>query len=282
MNKKSNPLEQFYRTATTSVKLPSRGKYYDDGVLTLNDDAEISIFPMTAQDEITLQNPDALLSGEAVTTVIKSCVPGVSNPKKLLSCDIDVLMIAVRVASYGDSASMDADCPKCEEPNTFTMNLDTLLNHTEILDDNYEVVLENNLTVFVTPGRFESLVKQQKAAFQNTKLEQAIINPDLSDEQRMKILSQVFEQVSKFNYELVLEAVQKVVFTDGEGELVEITDRNHIGSWLKNIDKTTSDKIQEKIAEINKVGIEKTLTAACTKCEHTWDANIEFNPVNFS
>jgi hypothetical protein len=162
------------------------------------------------------------------------------------------------------------------------MNLDTLLNHTETLDDSYEVVLENNLTIYVTPGRFESLVKQQKVAFQSTKLEQAIVNPDLSDEQRMKILSQVFGQVSKFNYELVLEAIEKVVFTDEEGEIVEITDRNHIGSWLKNIEKTTSDKIQEKIAEINKVGIEKTLTATCLKCEHTWDARIEFNPVNFS
>jgi len=262
MSKTENPLTKFYRTATTSVKLPSRGRYYEENTVTLNDDGEISIFPMTA--------------------LIKSCVPDVSNPKKLLSCDIDVLMIAVRVASYGDNASMDADCPKCGTENTFTLNLDTLLNHTETLEDSYEVILDNNLTVYITPGRFDGLVKQQKAAFQNTKLEQAIINPDLSDEQRMKILSRVFEQVSKFNFEIVHEAVQKVLFTDDEGELVEITNKNHIGDWLMNIGKATSDKIEEKIAEINKVGIEKTLTATCTKCEHTWEARIEFNPVNFS
>ena len=281
MNKEANPLAQFYRTATTSVKLPSRGKYYDDDVLTLNDDGEISIFPMTAQDEITLKNPDALLSGEAVTKVIKSCVPSVNKPKKLLSSDIDVLMIAVRVASYGDDATMDANCPKCEENNTFTLNLDTLLNHTDTLEDSYEVILDNNLTVYITPGRFEELVKQQKAAFQNTKLEQAIVNPDLTDEQRMKILSQVFEQVSKFNYQLVLESISKIVFTNDEG-LQEVTDRKQIGEWINNIEKADTDKIQEKIGEINKVGIEKTLTASCTKCEHVWDARIEFNPVNFS
>ena len=281
MSKAPNPLVQFYRTATTSVKLPSRGRYYEDGVLKLNDENEISIFPMTAQDEIMLQNPDALLSGEAVTTVIKSCVPDVQNPKKLLSCDIDVLMIAVRVASYGDDASMDSKCPKCDESNTFTLSLDTLLNHTETLEDSYEVVLENNLTIYLIPGKFENLVRQQKAAFQNTKLENAITNPDLSDDQRLKILSQVFEQVSKFNYELVLEAVSKVVFTNDEG-LQEITNRKHIGEWLKNVEKSTIDMIHEKIAEINKVGIQKVLSATCTACEHTWEASIEFNPVNFS
>lgn len=281
MNKELNPLTQFYRTATTSVKLPSRGKYYEDGVLNLNDDGEVSIFPMTAQDEITLKNPDALLSGEAVIKVIKSCVPDILKPKKLLSSDIDVLMIAVRVASYGDDATMDTECPKCKEDNTFTLNLDTLLNHTETLDDSYEVVLNSNLTVFLAPGKFEGLVKQQKAAFQNTKLEQAIINPDLTDEQRMKILSKVFEQVSKFNYELVLEAITKVVFTNEEG-LQEVTDRSQIGEWINNIQKGDTDKLQAKIAEINKIGIEKTLSATCDKCEHTWDASIEFNPVNFS
>lgn len=283
MSSAPNPLAKFYRTATTSVKPPSRGAFYDEGVINLNDDGEISIFPMTAQDELILQNPDALLNGEAITKVLKSCVPDVPHPKKLLSCDIDVLMIAVRVASYGDDATMDSKCPNCGEDNQFTLNLDTLLNHSETLEDSYEVVLENNLTVYLIPSRFEGTVRQQKAAFQSTKLEQAIVNPELSDDARLKILSQVFERVSKFNYDMVLEAISKVVFTEEEeGEIVEITDVKHIGAWLQNVDKSTTDKIHEKIEEINRIGIEKTMTAVCTECEHNWESKIEFNPVNFS
>ena len=128
MNAETNPLSKFYRSAAISVPIPSRGMYYEADTLQLNGDGELAIYPMTAQDELMLQNPDALLSGEAVISVIKSCVPGVKHPKKLLSCDIDVLMIAIRVASYGDTASMDSKCPKCFHPNTFSLNLDTLLN----------------------------------------------------------------------------------------------------------------------------------------------------------
>lgn len=282
MNTNNNPLSKFYRTASLSVKLPSRGKYYTDGIVQFDDYEELSILPMTAQDEVLLQNPDALLSGEAVVSVIKSCVPSVIHPKKLLSCDIDTLLVAIRVASYGDTATMSTKCVKCSESNTFTMNLDTLLNHNATLEDNYDVVLENSLTVFLTPGRYETIVKQQRAAFQNIKLEQAVKNPDLSDEQRLSILSQVFAQISKFNYEMVLESIAKVVFTDDEGAVIEITNRSNIGDWVNNINKNTVDKIEAKIKEINGIGIQKTMTATCSKCEHVWEAPIEFNPVNFS
>lgn len=281
MNQAQNPLSKFYRTATLSVKLPSRGAYYEDGAVELNDDDEIGVLPMTAQDEIILQNPDALLSGEAVIKVIKSCVPGVKDPKKLLSCDIDVLMIAIRVASYGDDAQMTQNCPKCKEQNSFTLNLDVLLNHAETLDEEYETVLDSSLTVFITPSKFENVVKQQKAAFHNTKLEQAIRDPDLTDEQRLKILSQVFEKMTKLTYEQTLGAISKVVFTDDEGELVEVTDSKHIMEWLNNTEKSSMDKIQDKISEVNSKGIEKTMVAKCSHCENTWEATIEFNPVNF-
>jgi len=282
MSNKQNPLTKFYRTPALSVKIPSRGKYYADGIVNLNDDDEISILPMTAQDEVTLQNPDALLSGEAVISAIKSCVPGISNPKKLLSCDIDVLMIAIRVASYGDNATMQQNCPKCKESNEFNLNLDTLLNHTDVLDEHYEVVLNGELTVFVAPSKFENVVRQQKTAFENTKLEQAISSPDLSDGKRLKILSQVLDKVSKFTFDQTLDAVIKVLFTDEDGEIIEVTDRQHITDWLHNIDKTTIEKVQDKVAEVNGIGIEKSFPAKCSKCEHQWEAIIEFNPVNFS
>ena len=277
-----NPLKKYYRNAKLSVKLPSRGKYYKADTLTLDENGELPIYPMTAQDEITLQNPDALLTGQAVIDVVKSCVPPVNHPRKLLACDIDVLMIAIRVASYGEEANMEINCIECSAENTYSLNLDTLLNQADTLDENYEVVLDNNLTIFIKPGSFESMVRQQKAAFENSKIEGAIGNPELSDEHRMTILSSVFTSMAKLNFDLINESISKVIFTDEEGEVQEIDNRKHISEWIKNVEKTTIDKIEEKILDVNKVGIAKTIPAICKACSHSWDARIEFNPVNFS
>ena len=46
-----------------------------------------------------LKNPDALLNGEAVASLIKSCVPDIKDPKKMFSADVDALLIAIKDTS---------------------------------------------------------------------------------------------------------------------------------------------------------------------------------------
>ena len=40
--------------------------------------------------------------------------------------------------------------------------------------------------------------------------------------------------------------------------------------------------IKDLIKEINQIGIRRVFTAKCLKCEHEWENEIDFNPVNFS
>lgn len=276
----TNPLAQFYRTEAFRAKLPSQGNFYEDGILKLDDNGEIGILPMTAQDELILKSPDALLTGKAIVDVIKSCVPEVINPKKLLSCDIDALMISIRRASYGDNADMKIECPECGVENTFTIDLDSVLNRSETLESSYEVILPQGLTVFLKPGNYETLIKQYKAAFENAKAQRAIAR-SISDDAALSLLSDAFRELTKLNFQLINDAIVKVVFTVNDEEKV-ITNKKHISEFITNIDKKSVDIIDEKIGEINKVGIQRTHKAICKECGHEWEAEIEFNPVNFS
>ena len=279
----SNPLKQFYRIEKSSVKIPSRGRFYSNNVIDINEDGEVAIFPMTAADEMQLRNPDALLTGAAISDVLKSCVPSLKDPKKLLSCDIDALMIGVRHASYGDDASITVKCPECGEENDYELNLEVLLNSTEVLEDEYEVVLhDGDVTVFVKPGTFSSLMKRQRSAFEGAQVQKILLDPDLDEERRIKAFAQTFKKLSKVTFELIVDAVHKIAFTDEEGEVQEVTSKSHIDEFIRNISKGEVDKIEKKITEVNSVGIQKMMDVVCMKCEHKWEAPIEFNPVNFS
>lgn len=240
--------------------------------------------PMTAADEIMLKNPDALLSGAAIVEVISSCVKGVNKPRKLLACDIDALMIAIREASYGDEATMELNCPAtdCGAKNEYSLDLEQLLNETEELQESYEVVLPNELTVFLKPGSFETMNRQNKAAFENSKIQRAMNDVTLSDEATMQLLAQVFATLTKLNFEVINAAIHSVVFTDEDDETQTITNVKHIAEFIQNIDKASVDIIDNKIAEINKIGIAKTLDVTCATCNHKWEAPLELNPVNFS
>ena len=85
--------------------------------------------------------------------------------------------------------------------------------------------------------------------------------------------------MSVVTYDLILNSVVKVV---DEANNVNVSNRDYIKEFLSNIDNRSIDKISDLIKEINLIGIKRTFAAKCEKCEHIWENEIDFNPVNFS
>ena len=277
-----NPLSQFYRVPRATVSLPSRGAFYDDGVIELGEEAEISLLPMTAADESILKNPDALLNGEAVMSVIRSCAPAVRSPRKLFSCDVDALLVGIRAASYGASNEINTVCPACAAENSYTVDLEALLEMAEPLESRYDVVLSSGVSVAVNPSTFDAVIKQQRAYFEGTKLDRSLKDPSVTDEVRLKLFSESFNRLTKLNFELILDSIQSVTMTNAEGHEVVVTDRKHISEFLRNIEGSDVKRIEDKLTSINSHGVKKSLDAVCRNCGHGWQVPIEYNDTNFS
>ena len=81
----TNPLMQYHRPPGVYVVLPSMGNFYTNkpALSSLN---EVLVRPMT---------------GESLIEVVKSCVPGIENPDEIPGPDFSVLMLAIRLATYG-------------------------------------------------------------------------------------------------------------------------------------------------------------------------------------
>ena len=95
----------------------------------------------------------------------------------------------------------------------------------------------------------------------------------------MAIFGTAFKEIAVTKFNLMTAGVIKVV---DEQNNINVSDSKYINDFLQNIDKKSADKIGDLIDEINKIGIKKTFTAKCGKCEHQWESEIDFNPVNFS
>jgi len=274
-----NPLKNYFRQFKLFLKLPSGITYYPPGIINFTEQGEIGIMPMTGKDELILKNPDALLNGEALTEIIKSCVPGVIEPRALLANDIDALITAIRYATYNDGLETELVCPKCQHTNSFKLDLQYSLDNMTFLDNEYVVNLDSGLSVFVKPYSFPELLKGLHAQFEQSKLTRAIESENISEEQRLKLFSSAFKDLSIITYQLTANSVVKVV---DDKNNVNVDDKNFIKDYLQNIDKNSYDKISNLIKEINQIGIKRSFTAKCEKCEHEWENEIDFNPVNFS
>jgi hypothetical protein len=117
------------------------------------------------------------------------------------------------------------------------------------------------------------------AQFDQAKLVRVVESDSTTDEQRSAVFKEAFKNIAVIKYNLIANSIVKIV---DESKNVDVSDKKYINEFLQNVDKKSIDQINDQIQKINKIGIKKTFTAKCEKCEHEWESEIDFNPVNFS
>jgi hypothetical protein len=277
MEAQQNPLQQYFRQIKLYIKLPSGTSYYTPDVMEFTN-GEVGVMPMTGKDELLLKNPDALLNGEALLSIISSCVPAAKFPNRLLANDIDALITAIRYATYNDSLEMNLTCLQCGAENTYKLDLQYALDNMSYLDEEYVVNLDNGLTVYVRPYAFPELLKGLHTQFESQKLARAIENDNLDEKKKSEIFTSAFREIAVTKFKIMTNIIVKVI---DESRGVNVSDKNFISDFLQNADRNHIDEIDKVVNEINKIGIKKTFGAKCEKCEHEWTTDIDFNPVNF-
>ena len=118
----NNPLRKYFRQPKIYLTLPSKGRYYPQTAISMPESGEVPIFALTAKDEMLMKTPDALLNGEATVEVIKSCVPNILDPWQIPQIDLDALMIAIRMASYGEKLTLTTKVPVIGEERDYEVN----------------------------------------------------------------------------------------------------------------------------------------------------------------
>ncbi len=280
MAQTSNPLQGFYRAPKLYTSLPSMGKFYSEEIIEMPENGELPIFPMTSKDEMIMKNPDALLNGEAVAQVIKSCVPAVKQPRKLLSNDVDTLLIAMQGATNGDEVDVNAKCPECGEEVSAVRSIESALESMTTLEETYSFATDNGLVIEVRPFTYESSVKAGIANFQTTRSVQSI--QTITDEmQQLKAFNTNFIQIAALNFDLMVDSVASIKGKDAEGDEFVVTDSASIREFMENCDSTIGKKIEEEIAVVNAKGVNKSILLECEKCENQFEQEINFDPVNF-
>ena len=280
MAKSNNPLQGYLRSPKLYVLLPSGGKF--SNIESMSDvSQEIPIYPLTSMDETLLRNPDALLNGESMTKVITSCT-GIKNAYELTANDVDVILLAIRYATYGNDLEITTSCPKCSVTVEKTVAIEPLLETISVLEDQYEVTLDNNLRCFLKPYTLRDSQKAALSAFKETSELNTLINAEADEMSKLITFNKSFQAMADLNIEILSNAVMKVIIPekDDEEEIV-VTNNKHIEEWVRGISKQQADVIIDELNVINELGIQREVEAVCDECSHTFNTKIEFNPSNF-
>lgn len=291
-----NPLSKYTRIAGISTALPSRG-YYNAGEIIFDGNDEITVYPMTIEDEINLKNPDSLLNGSAIVNLLKSCVPNVVNPRRLPVQDVDVLLLAINASSVGNTITNETVCPKCNNEIKFNVNIREHLETMTFLEKNYSVTLSTGLVVHMRPIVLDDQTKLQNITFNQTKKMRYIQDSEtLSDEDKAKEMTNVILSLSDASLRILANSIIKISTPEGD-----VSETEFIYEFLKTCSSGDNRIIQELAKSIGEKGINKTKRLKCTNvvteeyldkktkdvktkeyvCNHEFDVDITFDPSNF-
>lgn len=270
-----NPLSGYFRLPGITIELPTKGRFLPKGALELDRTGRLAVYAMGGADEALLKSPDALMSGLAIEKMIESCVPGLKTPKLISAPDLDVILLAIRAASSGTTMPMEIECPKCGEENEFDVDLATVLATVTPVPDVLELRLSPELLVTLQPHTLDSQTTILIAAYEESRRAQQI-NENTSEEEKKEILSQTVDRVRGFQYDSIANAITYVTTPSQT-----VVDRDHIHEFVVKAPREWQDALQNKIEEINKMGIDRNIHATCGKCKHEWSALLEFNPATF-
>jgi len=275
-NNTSNPLFQYFKPPGIYVNLPSQGKFYTNKPK-LTDQNEILVKAMTAKDELSFKAPDLLMNGESLIEVINSCVPDIEDPNEMPNCDFNIIMLAIRLATYGSELSYSAFCEKCEESNDFGVDIERLLDRIEPISDSYYVQLDQ-LKVYLKQYTLKSQIKSALARFEQATITNSILsNEELSQAEKTLEFNKSFNVLAKMTYEVVLDSIIKIETPTNE----IIDNREYITEWLYQIGKKHYDVISNKLEEITKDGFDNLVEFNCNKCNESNKVPIVFDPTSF-
>jgi hypothetical protein len=156
MTQSHNPLRQFFRQPAIYLKLPSAGQYWPAASLDLPANGELPIYPMTAIDEITYRTPDALYNGQAVVNVIQSCIPVIHDAWQLPVVDLNAVLVAIRIASYGHKMEFLSKCPQCGHDHEIVADLRMVLEQIKCPDYNKQIVT-GDMEIYFRPMSYKNI-----------------------------------------------------------------------------------------------------------------------------
>jgi|TARA_E500000178_G_scaffold261038_1_gene257969 hypothetical protein len=283
MTENTNPLGKYYRQPQIYITLPSRGKYYTQDVFTPTETGEIPVLPMTAKDELSFKTPDSMMSGQSTVDVIQSCVPNFKNAWKMVNFDTDAVLLAIRIATYGETMDVNYKVPVTNEDMTHTANLPALLEELGKINIVDEATTKTGFTVKLAPLDYQSLSQIQTAQFEQQKIYATVSNSALSEKDKSTQFVKSFKVLNNINFSMLVDSITEITTPEG----TTVVDKGQIKDFCDNCDAKVINEIQDELAiirsqaQIKPIKLQSTEEQIKKGAPTSYEVPVTFDSSNF-
>jgi len=272
-----NPLSKYFRQPKIYIRLPSKGYYYPKGSIEIPESGEFPVYPMTAKDELILKTPDALLNGESVVEVIKSCIPNIKDPWKMPSIDSDAALIAIRLATYGEKMEITATIPNTGESRDYEVDLRAMLDQLAAFEYQPLIQFTPEITIEIRPSTYKEFTSSTMKTFEEQRIFRIIDDTTISDENKLQAFTNSFRKLTDLTIGIVVNSIVAIDTPEGK-----VTDTRYISELFSNADKSLFETILKHLEGMRNNSSIKPLKVVTTDEDRAAGAPEEFEiPITF-
>lgn len=282
MTENSNPLNKYFRQPALYISLPS-GVNYPPHVVLPPQTGELGVMPMTAKDEIRFKTPDALMNGQGVVDVIHSCCPEIKDAWQIKSYDLDSILIAIRIATYGETMEINFSVPGINETAAHTVNLPAILEQIKSANIEDSFTLQDGLKIGIRPLTYKDMTATSMQTFQQQKMYNAIQDSQMAEQEKAKRFNDAFAKLTELNSSILLKNIADITMTDG----TVVSDPAQIKEFVDNANATIIKEIEKKMMALRSQGAVKPLKMKATEeqikkgAPVTYEVPVTFDTSNF-
>jgi hypothetical protein len=270
----NNPTKQYFRRPIMYFRLPSDGRYYDSGVVEFPANRELAVYAMTAIDEMTIRTPDALFNGTAVAELVKNCIPGITQPWKINTVDLEAVLVAIRAASNNGKIEISSVCPSCKEDAKYDINLMSVLGQLKNVDYNQPLEI-GPLKIKFRPLTYIEVSENDIKQF-DIQRNLSVVTRIEDEEEKNLYLNKALKKMNDLIIDIMTDSIEYI-----ETPETKVHDSAYIREFIISTDRQTVELIKNHGISLKEKSDMPPLNITCIHCSHEYDQKFIMNVSNF-
>lgn len=288
------------------ISIPTRGAFYQPGVLAEGvDPNRIVVRTLGIMDEFKYRDPFLLASGKAIDHLIRHiCGDQILAPEEMCEIDIETILLASRLASYGPTLRIKHTCEHLVDPeppeagstptttgdevpekvlcghiNTVLIDLQQFILRYGPIDDDaqFEVLLPRvGQTVYLKPVPYRTTVEVMKNVVANRRKFDALEKKEAFVMDTADFAQ--YEDLVNMSVDLQIQTLLDCIYAVRTRSGLLVEDPMSIGAWIFELPNSDHDVIAKRISAVTEEFRKISLVPyECEKCHGHNEFNLQMN-----
>jgi hypothetical protein len=179
----------------------------------------------------------------------------------MVNYDTDAILLAIRIATYGETMDITFNVPQLNEEMTHTVNLPAILEEFGRIEVRDTATTKKGFKFKVAPLDYKSLTAVQVAQFEQQKIYVTVNNSAMTEDQKSSQFAKSFTVLNNINFGMLVDSITEITTPSGD----TVTDKQQIKEFCENCEAGLVNEIQDELSKIRTQAQTKPLKMKATE-----------------